>query len=513
VPTFQQFPLPDAGEGLTEAEIVAWHVAVGDTVAVNQTIVEIETAKSLVDLPSPWDGVVTALLVEPGTTVEVGTPIIEIDTDPTGAAAPGPSAPAPAEAPAGTAGPAPDDAARGHRRGADRAGVEPGGADEIEAARDAEGGDGPAAPTGADASPVGDAPEGAPRGASDREATTGDTPDPTAEGGAGGREAVLVGYGLAEATSARRPRQAGGGSPRALAKPPVRKLARELGVDLDAVAATGPGGIVTREDVLDHAAQAEARSLATYSSDDSPWLAQGTVSSDGRQTRVPVKSVRKRTAEAMVTSAFTAPHVTVFHTVDVTRTMRLVERLRADREFSDVRVTPLLIAAKALLLAVRRHPEINASWDDAAQEIVYKHYVNLGIAAATPRGLVVPNVKDAHRLGLHDLALALADLTATARAGKTSPTDMADGTITITNVGVFGIDTGTPILNPGEAAILAFGAIREQPWVHKGRIRVRHVTQLALSFDHRLVDGELGSRFLADVAAVLGDPAQALVWG
>jgi pyruvate dehydrogenase E2 component (dihydrolipoamide acetyltransferase) len=215
----------------------------------------------------------------------------------------------------------------------------------------------------------------------------------------------------------------------------------------------------------------------------------------------------------MVASAFTAPHVTVFHTVDVTRTMRLVARLREDREFTDVRVTPLLITAKALMLAVRRHPEINASWDDAAQEIVYKHYVNLGIAAATPRGLVVPNIKDAHRLGLHDLAEAIADLTATARAGRTSPTDMSGGTITITNVGVFGIDTGTPILNPGEAAILAFGAIREQPWVHKGKIRKRWVTQLALSFDHRLVDGGLGSRVLADVAAVLGDPAQALVWG
>lgn len=533
MPTFQQFPLPDAGEGLTEAEIVAWHVAVGDTVAVNQTIVEIETAKSLVDLPSPWDGVVTALLVEPGTTVEVGTPIIEIDTDPTGEAAPtGDAAPAAEAAPAGGAVFAPDDAPRGHRRGAERAGIEPGGADEIGAARDAEGGDGApsstaapatargsapraAAPAASAASAAGTAPASAPRSAAP--AATAPAGPPASAGAsasaAGEREAVLVGYGLAEAASARRPRQTGAGTPHALAKPPVRKLARELGVDLDAIAATGPGGIVTREDVLAHAAQAEARTLATYSGDDSPWLASGTVSADGRQTRVPVKSVRKRTAEAMVTSAFTAPHVTVFHTVDVTRTMKLVERLRADREFSDVRVTPLLIAAKALLLAVRRHPEINAAWDEAAQEIVYKHYVNLGIAAATPRGLVVPNVKDAHRLGLHDLAFALAELTGTARAGKTSPADMADGTITITNVGVFGIDTGTPILNPGEAAILAFGAIREQPWVHKGKIRVRHVTQLALSFDHRLVDGELGSRVLADVAAVLADPAQALVWG
>ena len=258
---------------------------------------------------------------------------------------------------------------------------------------------------------------------------------------------------------------------------------------------------------------AQAKELATYPEDDRPWLASGTVSADGRQTRVPVRSVRKRTAEAMVASAFTAPHVTVFHTVDVTRTMKLVEKLRADREFTDVRVTPLLIAAKALLLAVRRHPEINAAWDEANQEIVYKHYVNLGIAAATPRGLVVPNVKDAHRLSLLGLARGLSELTANARSGKTSPAELSDGTITITNVGVFGIDTGTPILNPGEAAILAFGAIRLQPWAHKGKVKLRHVTQLALSFDHRLVDGELGSRVLADVAAVLQDPAHALVWG
>ncbi|GCE76723.1 dihydrolipoamide acetyltransferase family protein [Cellulomonas biazotea] len=498
MPTYQQFPLPDAGEGLTEAEIVAWHVSVGDAVEVNQTIVEIETAKSLVDLPSPWTGVVTAILVEPGQTVDVGTPIIEIDTDPTG------TAPAPTTTGHGGA------VEHGHRGGVDRhSGVEPGGADEVAAAR-------PSAPAAAAVTPAGPATTAAPDAAQAGE----------------GRQAVLVGYGLADAGTTRRPRGDAGTSPaatpdasagstgvqaavarHALAKPPVRKLARELGVDLDSVSPTGPGGIVTREDVLARASQAEARTLATYPGDDKPWLASGTVSSDGRQTRVPVKSVRKRTAEAMVTSAFTAPHVTVFHTVDVTKTMRLVERLRADREFADVRVTPLLIAAKALLLAIRRHPEINASWDEASQEIVYKHYINLGIAAATPRGLVVPNIKDAHRLSLLELATGLGDLTATARAGRTSPADMADGTVTITNVGVFGIDTGTPILNPGEAAILAFGAIREQPWVHKGKIKPRSVTQLALSFDHRLVDGELGARVLADVAAVLGDPARGLVWG
>jgi pyruvate dehydrogenase E2 component (dihydrolipoamide acetyltransferase) len=299
---------------------------------------------------------------------------------------------------------------------------------------------------------------------------------------------------------------------RVLAKPPVRKLAKDLGVDLAGVHASGPGGIVTREDVVAHAERSSVRTLTHYP-DDEPWLASGVVSPDGRQTRVPVKSVRKRTAEAVVASAFTAPHVTLFHTVDVTKTIKLVAALKEDRDFADVRVTPLLIAAKAMLLAVRRHPQINAAWDDAAQEIVYKHYVNLGIAAATPRGLVVPNIKDAHTLDLLGLAKALAGLTATARAGRTSVTDMSDGTITITNVGVFGIDTGTPILNPGETGILAFGAIRKQPWVHKGKVKPRWVTQLGFSVDHRLADGELGSRFLADVARVLEEPAHGLVWG
>ena len=179
---------------------------------------------------------------------------------------------------------------------------------------------------------------------------------------------------------------------------------------------------------------------------------------------------------------------------------------------SEMCIRDRLVTAKALLLAVRRHPEINASWDDAAQEIVYKHYVNLGIAAATPRGLVVPNIKDANTLDMLGLARAIADLTATARDGKTQPAEMSGGTFTITNVGVFGIDTGTPILNPGEAGILAFGAIRRQPWVHKGTIKPRDLTTLALSFDHRFIDGATGSRFLADVAAILEDPASALLF-
>ncbi|GMA35856.1 hypothetical protein GCM10025876_20600 [Demequina litorisediminis] len=302
-----------------------------------------------------------------------------------------------------------------------------------------------------------------------------------------GSGAVLVGYGVKAGSVTRRERREGSLEPiggedagaqyPVLAKPPCARLAKELGVDLTTITPSGPGGLVTREDVEQQVKATAAQTLATYPEDDQPWLATGTTTRDGRSTRVPVKSVRKRTAEAMVQSAFTAPHVTEFLTVDVTETMNLVARLKQDRDFADVRVTPLLIVAKALLLAVRRHPEVNAAWDEAAQEIVYKHYVNLGIAASTPRGLVVPNIKDAHRLPLHSLAVELQNLTAEARNGSTTPRAMSDGTITITNVGALGIDTGTPILNPGEAAILAFGSIRQQPWVHEGEIAIRSVTQ------------------------------------
>jgi len=464
MPVFERFPLPDAGEGLTEADIVTWRVAVGDRVEVNQPLVEIETAKSLVELPCPFDGVVTELLVSEGQTVEVGAPIVVIDVDPDGVAG---------EVVEGEA----------------EAGAEVGGAESVQ-------------------QPTAKAPE-EPHNAQ----------QPTANEGGG---AVLVGYGVKAGSAHRRARKddaleaiggAGDSDYPVLAKPPVRKLARDLGIDLTTVTPSGPGGVVTREDVESHAAAIKPRALATYPADDQPWLESGYSTPDGRATRVPVKSVRKRTAEAMVRSAFTAPHVTVFHTVDVTATMDLVARLKADRDFADVRVTPLLIVAKALLLAARRHPEINASWDESAQEIVYKHYVNLGIAASTPRGLVVPNIKDAHRLPLHALAQELQQLTQEARSGVLTPSQLTDGTITITNVGALGIDTGTPILNPGEAAILAFGAIRQMPWVHEGQIQVRWVTQLALSFDHRLVDGELGARVLADVARVMNDPSQGLVWG
>ncbi|WP_406410284.1 2-oxo acid dehydrogenase subunit E2 [Streptomyces halstedii] len=461
---FREFKMPDVGEGLTEAEILKWYVQPGDTVTDGQVVCEVETAKAAVELPIPFDGVVHELRFPEGTTVDVGEVIIAVDVAPGSGDAP------------------------------------------------------------AQAEPVQEA-----------------VPEPEAEEAPKGRQPVLVGYGVAESSTKRRARKgvavpgpaaaavqaelnglAAEPAPapvsegRPLAKPPVRKLAKDLGIDLATVTPTGEGGVITREDV--HAAAAPARPAAPVqpapavepapaAPEETAVFVQG-----ARETRVPVKGVRKAIAQAMVGSAFTAPHVTEFVTVDVTRTMKLVAELKEDKEMAGVRVNPLLIIAKALLVAIKRNPDVNASWDEAAQEIVQKHYVNLGIAAATPRGLIVPNIKDAHEKTLPQLAEALGELVSTAREGRTSPAAMAGGTVTITNVGVFGVDTGTPILNPGESAILAVGAIKLQPWVHKGKVKPRQVTTLALSFDHRLVDGELGSKVLADVAAILEQPKRLITW-
>jgi 2-oxoisovalerate dehydrogenase E2 component (dihydrolipoyl transacylase) len=488
------FKLPDVGEGLTEAEIVSWKVKPGDTIKINEIIVEIETAKSLVELPSPFAGVVGELLVDEGNTVDVGTPIITVDVGgPGGAAVPVEDvAPPVADASAGAdpsdvATPKDDQAVEPGLIG----GPAPGGRTSVLV------GYGPRT-TSAKRRPRKDA--GAsprtPSAATAQQAVQTSmmtTPTPVTEPDVDEAE-------LAPAATGRTATSDQTGDPRVLAKPPVRKLARDLGVDIATLTPSGPDGTVTREDVL----TADNGSIGSRR----PESRQ-----DGeRETRIPVKGVRKMTAQAMVSSAFTAPHVTEWVTVDVTRTMDLVDRLRSNREFAGVKVSPLLVLAKALILAVRRHPGVNAAWDEAAQEIVVKNYVNLGIAAATPRGLVVPNIKDADDMTLLELAEALNQLTATAREGRTQPAEMAGGTITITNVGVFGVDSGTPIINPGESAIVCFGAVRDMPWVHDGEIAIRKVTQLALSFDHRLIDGALGSQFLADVAKVLEDPATALLW-
>ncbi|QPK50614.1 2-oxo acid dehydrogenase subunit E2 [Streptomyces gardneri] len=472
--------MPDVGEGLTEAEILKWYVQPGDTVTDGQVVIEVETAKAAVELPIPFDGTVHELRFPEGTTVDVGEVIISVNVG--GGAAP--------EAPVAEAAP-------------------------VAAA--------PAAPEAEEEEPK-------------------------------GRQPVLVGYGVAASSTKRRARKAPAGTApaapvqaapvqaapvavsvpeqlnghapagaRPLAKPPVRKLAKDLGVDLATVTPTGPDGIITREDV--HAAAAPVTTPAPAPVAPAPTpapvaapapaqvpAAASVVASEARETRVPIKGVRKATAAAMVGSAFTAPHVTEFVTFDITRTMKLVEELKSDKDMAGLRVNPLLLIAKAVLVAVKRNPEINAAWDEAAQEIVLKHYVNLGIAAATPRGLIVPNIKDAHAQTLPELSKSLSELVATAREGKTTPAAMQGGTFTITNVGVFGVDTGTPILNPGESAILAVGAIKLQPWVHKGKVKPRQVTTLALSFDHRLVDGELGSKFLADIAAVLEQPKRLITW-
>jgi 2-oxoisovalerate dehydrogenase E2 component (dihydrolipoyl transacylase) len=460
VAELKEFKLPDVGEGLTEADILRWDVKVGDQVVVNQVLVEVETAKAAVELPSPYAGTVHAIHVAEGTTVPVGQPIVTLMV--------GDGELAEVAPPTGRVG---------------------GGAEDLVPSPELP-------PTEA---------------AQERD---------TAE-----RQSVLVGYGVAGERARRRKRMqpsheqpapsanpafevtpgTGAATPkveRVLAKPPVRKLAKTLGVDLSSIIATGPNGTISRDDV-EHAASRTTGAPAGPAA-----VADG-------ETRIPIKGVRKHTAAAMVASAFTAPHVTEFITVDVTEMMELRKRVAARPEFAGLKVSPLLFVARAALWAIRRTPIINSTWDEAAGEIIVKHYVNLGIAAATERGLIVPNIKGAHRLSLAELATALTDLTDTARSGRTPPSDMAGGTFTITNVGVFGVDTGTPILNPGEAAILAFGAVRRQPWVvgsgDEERIEQRWVTQLAVSFDHRSVDGQQGSEFLADLAAVLRDPGLALL--
>ena len=424
------FALPDVGEGLTEAEILAWRVAPGDVVTVNQALVEVETAKAAVELPSPFAGTVVSLDVSPGDLVPVGTTIITIDVAP---ANPGGSTPVPG------------------------AGVE------IQVHR----------------------------------------------------EPVLVGYGAAAETVTRRPRRGGVVAPIApdaptqvldaaprpvLAAPPVRALAKSRGVDLKEVLPTGPGGVITRADV-----EAVGRSVA--------GPATGSLARPLVAERIPVRGVLRTMAEAMVKSAFTAPHVTEWVTVDVTRSMELLARLRAHPDFDGVHVTPLTLVAAALIHAVRRTPRINGRWDEAAGEIVLPDHIDLGIAAATPRGLLVPHIQNADRLTLPALARALAELAETARAGKATPEQLSGGTITITNVGVFGVDGGTPIINPGEAVILCAGRIAPRPWVVDGALAVRQVMELSLSFDHRMVDGALGSQALADVAHFLEDPAVEMLLG
>ncbi|KQT01507.1 dihydrolipoamide acetyltransferase family protein [Cellulomonas sp. Leaf395] len=484
--TMKTVTLPDLGEGLTESDLVEWVVAVGDTVELNQVVAEVETAKALVQLPSPYAGVVAELLVEPGVTVPVGAALLRIAVEEPALA--DDAAPTPAEPPDRVASPTSDD-----------------------------------------------------------DSAAADRPTPAA-GAAPERTSVLVGYGpLVEGSSRprRRSRSADWAAAHAVAHdvglalaggrtgpkvlPPVRKLAHDLGVDLNKMVGSGTDGMITREDVLRAVSGAEAspaaRRPSALAAAHRPGLARSqsrpaddvpaphrpdAVPSAPRETRTPITGVRKQTAAAMVASAFTAPHASTALTVDVTPTLELLEAFRSDRALEGHRVSILTIVAKAVTIAVGRNPSLNAHWDESAGEIVQYGYVNLGIAAATPRGLLVPSIKDADGLTLPDLADAIGRLTQDARDGTTTPADLAGGTITITNIGVFGVDTGTPILVPGQAAILAMGAIRRQPWEFQDQIALRSVLTLSLSFDHRLVDGAEAAHFLADVGEILARPGSVL---
>ncbi|MBO9556030.1 dihydrolipoamide acetyltransferase family protein [Cellulomonas sp.] len=476
--TDKQVTMPDLGEGLTESDLVEWTVAVGDTVALNQVVAEVETAKALVQLPCPYAGVVSSLAVEPGTTVAVGAPIMTIAVeDRSGAeSAPQHSAPS-ASAAATTATDAPPATQSEARPAPERTSVLVG------------------------YGPLVDSSERPHRRSRSPEWIAAHT---VAEHAAG---MALAGHPV---------------GPKVL--PPVRKLAHDLGVDLNRVQGTGHDGTITREDVLHvvsssvaapgaHRPTTAARPShglppAVHRPDSAPPAPARTA--DPREVRTPVAGVRKQTAAAMVTSAFTAPHASTSLTVDVTPTMELLDQFRADPALDGHRITLLAIVAKALTVAVAHNPSLNTHWDEAAGEIVEYRYVNLGLAAATPRGLLVPTIKDADRLRLADLADAITALTSSARDGTTTPADLAGGTITITNIGVLGVDSGTPILVPGQAAILATGAVRRRPWEYRDEIALRHVMTLTLSFDHRVVDGAEAAHFLTDVGAILANPGSVL---
>jgi len=456
----QEFLLPDLGEGLTEAEIVQWLVAEGDTVTLNQTLAEVETAKAIVELPSPHAGVITSLHASAGDVVAVGAPLVGFEVE--GENAPAPKAPAAAEVEDGSGpnlvgyGAAPSNG-RPQRR----------------ARRSAAGASGSSVAVAADA----DVRVAAPHDAIELAPT-----------------APMRGE---------RPRST----------PPVRAYAKSLGVDLVLVAAELGDRVITRADVDAYRERLEQRSAGQRVEQSTAPAAAPARAAVGERatTRIPVRGVRKHTAEAMVHSAFTAPHVTTFHTVDVTATSELIASLRASAKPDAPRIGVLTVVAKAVCLALAHHPGLNARWDGDAGEIVQQHFVDLGIAAATERGLIVPIIRDAERMPLGELAAAIAELTRVARSGKTPPADLAGGTFSLTNIGVFGIDAGTPILPPGQTGILALGAVRRLPWEYRGEIALRDVMTLSLSFDHRIVDGAEGAQFLKAVADVLQEPGRAML--
>jgi pyruvate dehydrogenase E2 component (dihydrolipoamide acetyltransferase) len=427
----REFKLPDLGEGLTEGEVVRWLVAAGDAIALNQPIVEVETAKAVVEIPSPYAGTVVKLHAGEGDTLDVGAPLISVDTG--------------------------------------------GGSGALEASPPEHRG----AATGA----------AAPQAEQELQATL---------VGPGERQQARRRRIAGHARGANGPAAAPAPAPaqqRPKATPPVRRYAKDRGVDLAALVGTGRDGRITREDVDGALGDAQ------------PTAAAARPPRDRTSERIPVRGTRRQIAAAMTASAFSIPHVTEFLTVDATRLMELRERLRALPAADGLKLTPLAVVAKALCVAVRSYPLMNSSWDEDAGDIVVKGWVNLGIATDTPTGLLVPNIKDADTLGILELSRELTRLTALARERKAAPADLTGGTITITNVGGFGVETGTPIINKPECAILATGLIAPRPWVVDGQLAVRQLMTTSVSFDHRIVDGAYAAQFLAHLRVLLEDPA------
>jgi 2-oxoisovalerate dehydrogenase E2 component (dihydrolipoyl transacylase) len=422
------FLLPDLGEGLAEAEIIAWHVAVGDQVTIDQPVVEVETAKAAVEVPVPFAGTVARLHATPGSMVAVGQPLISVD----------PAVPPPAEESSGN---------------------------------------------------------------------------------------VLIGYGTPAATGARRRRANRAGphrspgptrvspeparvspGPARVISPLVRKLARDAGLDLAAVRGTGPSGIIRRCDI-EQAAQAGAAGTP-IKTDTAPATADSIAASatETGETRIPLRGVRRAVADKLTRSRREIPEATVW--VDVDATEFLAARAVLNTRAPDRPVSLVALLGRFTVLALRRYPELNAHID--GDEIVIPGHVHLGFAAQTDRGLVVPVVRDAHRLSTRDLAAALTSRTAAARAGELRPAELTGGTITINNYGVFGVDGSAAIINHPEVAIVGLGRIIDRPWAVDGQLAVRKISELTLSFDHRVCDGGTAGGFLRTLADYIEQPVNAL---
>lgn len=487
-----EFKLPDLGEGLTEAEIVRWLVEVGDVVAVDQPVVEVETAKAMVEVPCPYGGVVTARFGEEGTELPVGAPLVTVAVG------------------EGAGEDAGDTAADGPAR---RSGT----------------GTDTGIGTGAGAAAAAGAPA-AETSAAERKAE--------------GSGNVLVGYGTSEAPARRRRvrpdrpaatdvsgrangRARGAGpvdgavraaepvdGPVPVISPLVRRLARQNDLDLRELTGSGPDGLILRADVeyaLRAAAAQGGRTAdqgagASRVPDAAPASSDAFSSSGSRHdgTRVPLKGVRGAVADKLSRSRREIPDATCWVDADATELMRARTAMNAS---GGPRISLIALLARICTAALARFPELNSTVDTEAREIVRLDRVHLGFAAQTDRGLVVPVVRDAHARDAEGLTAEFARLTEAARAGRLTPGDLTGGTFTLNNYGVFGVDGSTPIINHPEVAMLGVGRIVPKPWVHEGELAVRQVVQLSLTFDHRVCDGGTASGFLRYVADCVEQPA------